>query len=407
MPMPMTIAARCLLALAVGLVVYLLTCLLQAPGPLPATGFGHDWALMSVQPFAFHGEFPQRLLSPLLAHLIGLDGAAYARFSRLLSVLLLATVFAFCRQRGRAIADAALVTLAIGVTGAIQIYKGLVGFSDNLTVILLLLAVMAARHTVIFWSLLLLNLTNHELVLFFVPWLWFVRWRDGADWRVDAVALATVIGLYLGYSHYVGTHAAAQKFTARFFLENTFLPFGTLWLCLFAVVHWVSMFGPLLVVLFWHAAAPRPQHERLHTLLVLLGIAGIFGFAYDVLRHANILCVPLVFASSRLLETKRARLPYTLLVLATVGTTLWLGLPVGEGGGVMLKSITDTLLPCQVLAVEPPGRLYIDNSRMFGCVLPQVWGRLMLCAAALLLAWAGGRWLQRRVGQDAVVPTVH
>lgn len=391
-----TLAARFFLALAVGLAVYLLTCLLQPPGPLPADGFGHEWSRMSMQPFAFLGQFPQRLLSPLLAHLVGLDGDRYHWFSRLLSGLLLATVFQFCRRRGRAVVDATLVTLAIGVSGAVQIYKGLVGFSDNLTVILLLLSVLVARHGALFWLLLLLNLTNHELVVFFVPWLWFVRWQAGGSWRVDAPSLAAVMALYFGYSRYVGAHAAHQAFNAGFFLENHFLPFGTMWLCVLALVHWVSMFGPLLVVLCWHGAIPRPQHERVHTLLVLLGIAGIFGFAYDVMRHANILCVPLVIASSRLLEDRRARLPYALLVLAAIASTLWLGLPVGTGGGVMLKSITDTLLPCSVFVVEPPGILHIDNGRMFACVLPQIWGRLVLCAGALLLFALCGRWLQQR-----------
>lgn len=396
MPTAKRLAFDTALALAAGFTAYLLSCLIAMPGPLPATGFGHEWALMSVQPFAFVGQYPQRLLSPLLGHLIGLDGPDYFWFSRLLSVLLLTTVFAFCRSRGCDRAAAGLVTLAVAISGAIQIYKGLVGFSDNLSFALLLLAAMLARHGALFWLVLLVNLTNHELVVFFVPWLWFLRWQQGGSWRFDGPALAVVLGLYFGYSRYVSAHAAHQSFTAGFFLDNHFLPWGTMWLLLFAVVHWISMFGPLLAVLAWHQLSPRPQHERWQLWLVLGGIAGIFGFAYDVLRHANILVVPLVIASARVLQDRRARLPFAVLIAASALSCWWLGQPVGPGGGQALKSITDLLLPCNVLQVEPPGHLRIDNANMIGCVLPQIWGRLLLYGAALALFVGAGWWLRRR-----------
>src|SRR5262249_9099558 len=158
--------------------------------------FGEQWQSMSEAPFELRGQFPQRMLAPLLAHVVGMGGEHFVAFVRGLAVLLLATVCFFCRRRGASFVDASLVTLAVAVTATIQMYKQhWVGFVDPLGYTLFFWAWLAAPRPAVVWGLFLANLLNHELAVFLLPWLWFVRRHADGRWLVDAIGAAAAIGL--------------------------------------------------------------------------------------------------------------------------------------------------------------------------------------------------------------------
>src|SRR5688572_18726422 len=162
-----------LLAALGGAACYGISCVLVAPGTVD-TPFGVQWQDMSAAPFELRGQFPHRILAPLLAHCIGMGGEHFLLFVRGLAVLLLGTVFFFCRRRGAAAVDASLITLAIALTAAIQMYKQhWVGYVDPLCYALFFCTWLAAGRPVVFWALFLANLFNHELAAFLLPWLWF------------------------------------------------------------------------------------------------------------------------------------------------------------------------------------------------------------------------------------------
>src|SRR5688572_12487974 len=85
-----------LAALGAGCLVYGVSCLIVPPGN-EAHGFGIDWQSMSEQPFALVGSLPHRMLAPLLAHVLGMGGGNWVLFVRGLTIVLLATVWFFCR----------------------------------------------------------------------------------------------------------------------------------------------------------------------------------------------------------------------------------------------------------------------------------------------------------------------
>lgn len=387
-----------LIAAAVGYCVHQLTTLWLPSKELPndfhrQLAFHTQWVLMSEDPFAFVGQFPHRLLSPFLAHLVGLDGERFFTFTELCSVLLLALVFHTARVRGARPFDALLVAIAIGSTGALQIYKvQFAGYVDNLGFALFLLALLAVRHTPVFWSLFLLNLLNHEVAFFFAPWFLFVRWQAGARWTTDAIALLAVGGLYFAWRQYVGAHATQWSYNAGYFLDNAFVPYTFAWLWLLAGVHWLVRFGPLLTVLVWHGSRPRPDHERWHTLLIGGSALGVFFFAYDVMRHSNLLFVPLLIASVRFLDgSLRARVLYALLTAGTIAVYWQFGSVFDE----VTKQVVFDVRGYEL--IDPANRwrlgMHLEKLRTFVGIAWPTLALLALEIAAMILA---GRWFAAR-----------
>src|SRR5262245_28700657 len=178
-----------LAAAAVGAVVLWLSDLLQPPSAVAFAGHGEYFQAMTVDPLSLHGAFPHRILWPLLAHLLGLGGPRAPVFSQVCNGAFLAVVFWFCRQRGARVLDALLVTGACAATGAVLVYKPMACYSDTLMFLLLLLAVHFVARPVVFWGLVLLASSSHEMVFFFAPWLVYLRCQAGGLPKREVFAL--------------------------------------------------------------------------------------------------------------------------------------------------------------------------------------------------------------------------
>jgi len=386
-----------LLAIAVGVAAYLVSCLVVAPEPV-AKGFGFDWETMSRDPFALAGTLPQRMLTPLLAWLVGCRGAPdYVLFTRGLSIVLLATVFVFCRRRGTSVPDAGLVTLAVALTSPVQMYKlHWVGYCDALTYTLFFWMLLAARHPVVFWSLFLGNLLNHELAGFLLPWLWFVRRQSDARWRLDAVLAGLAVLLYVAFYFYVKANAPGQHYSSDYFFAHPLFPGGAFAVWITALVHWVVAFGPILAVLAWHQHEPANGRERWHLWLVLLGIGVILCIAFDWNRHSNLLVLPLVIASARFLRAGH-RLAYaSLLALGAVLMWIWSPWPTISWPTVRFVD-SELLVQTGVIVAAPDGEVgFGPLSAATTQWLPRVWPTLwpILCIAAGI--WLTGALFARR-----------
>ena len=301
-PSPQRFALDAAFALVAGWLLYRGSCLLVEPNLAIGGGFEVDWQQMSADPFALVGRFPHRILVPLLAWAVGYGGDGYLSFTHGLHVLLLAsTCFVALRLRGNHL-DALLVGAAIAITAPTQMYKlHWNGYTDPICYTLFLWMMVAARTPHVFWPLFLVNLLNHELAGFLLPWLWFLRRRADARIRLDLVWIAVTCGAYLAF--YLTVKANAQQlFSADYFLSHPLFPGGTFVVWNLALVHWVTTFGPLLAVLAWQQHARGPAGERWHLWLVLLGILVIFCIAFDWARHSNLLMLPLVLAARRFVQ---------------------------------------------------------------------------------------------------------
>ncbi len=388
------------MALSVGLVTYLVSYVV-APQVMQPNNFGEMWQNMSRAPFAFVGDFPHRLLGPLIAHYVGMGGALWVPFTQITAVVFLCLVFRVARWRGSEVVDAVLITFAVALTGAIQIYKAeMRGYVDNLGYSLTLLTWMSARRTLVFWPLILLNLTNHEMVGFFLPWFLFLRRQAGTSIRADIVGLVVVLGLYVAFRKYVGAHAPAWLYDGDYFLDHLFLPFSFVWLWLLAAIHQLQMFGPILAIVLWHAWRMQPNYERMHTLLIVGGFMTIFFVAYDVNRHSNMIFIPLLVASARFLGTRRSRFAYLALLGATVG--------VGSYAGWLFTWMTQVMIfDCgghYLILPENRYNLLLEWEVGYGTFV-RAWHVLFALAWEALFIVALARWLARRNFGGASVTT--
>lgn len=389
-----------LLAIGVGLVAYLVSCLVVPPDQV-AKGFGIDWQQMAQDPFALSGRLPNRILTPLLAWALGFGSEHYVLFVRGLSVLLLATVFVFGRRRGLGVPDAALITLTVALISPVQMYKlNWVGYCDALTYTLFFWMLLAARSPWVFWSLFFCNLLNHELAGFLLPWLWFVRREADDRWRADVVGAGAAVVLYAAYYFAVKAAAPTQLYSNDYFLSHPLFPGGAFAVGVTAIVHWVVAFGPILAVLAWHQHAPTRGRERWHLWLVLLGIAVIFCIAFDWSRHSNLLVLPLVIASVRFLQPGPLQVGHRLAFvgLTALGAALMVVWPPWPSVSWPTVAFTEPqLLVDTHVVVSGP-----NNEPGFGTLsaatnewLPRVWPTLWPILCVVVAIWCGGALLAR------------
>ncbi|MBK8097088.1 MAG: hypothetical protein IPK26_08275 [Planctomycetes bacterium] len=381
------VVGRLLVAAIVAFAALRASDLLQPPSPTPFPGHGAAFAAMSVDPLAFAGGFPQRILAPLLAHLVGLDGARFPLFQQLCSGLLLAVVFLCCRARGAGIGGAIAITVAIAGTGAVQVYKLLAGYSDSLNLVLLLIAAQCGHRPVVFWGSVLLAAFSHEMVFFFAPWLLWHRHRHGGVWWRELSVLLAIAGLYKGWRMYVAAVATGQAFDATYYVSNNFFPLGTAWLWGCLLLMWLVLYGPLLLVFVWAWRTDALGWGRLGPLLFLAGMAVMFVFAYDVQRFCNFIFVPLALACVPFLARRGTAVPFAIAWLAALGIYRWQHPPPGAAGGALLTEVTTRLL--QVDA-------YHDYSRAWTQVAPAIWPGIAALMGATATVVAAGLWAARR-----------
>jgi hypothetical protein len=374
------------LAFVVGLCAYLVSCQLCWPGP-ENKGFGGQWQLISEAPFALKSQFPHRILAPLIAWCIGMGGEHYVWFVRGLHVVMLACVFVYVRWLGGSRPAGALVALAVAATAPVQMYKWhWVGYSDPLSYSLFFASAMCVRRPAVFWPLFLANMLTHELALFMLPWLWFLR--RGADhrWRLDVAWVAGVVAAYLAF--YFAVKAIAEpEYSYTYFLQKDPLwPWGSIAIWLFAGTHWVFAFGPLLAVVAWHWHTRSYGRERWQLWIVVGAVVAILTFAFDWMRHANLIVLPFVLASARLLQAGH-RATYCVLLAATAAL-VWFN-PPWDAGGEPVRTLWNRVLEL-VVAAEPK-----DLSRVVTHWLPAVWPTLLWIYALLAGIWLTGYALAR------------
>ncbi|MBZ0152680.1 MAG: hypothetical protein K8J09_14240 [Planctomycetes bacterium] len=401
-------------ALTTALGAYLVSCWLVPMQPTPAA-FGAQWMEMSKDPFALYGQFPHRLLGPLLAWALGCGGEHFLGFVCGLNVLLLTMVGFFCLRRGGAFVDAVLITLAVALTAPVQMYKEhWVGYVDPLCYSLFFASMLTARWPWLFWSLFLANLLNHELAAFLLPWLWFLRRREDRRWRADLIGAGVALALYAGF--YLLVKAKAQPtYSSDYFFSHPLFPGGTLVVWCLAVVHWVVGTGPLLAMLAAHQRRPGERAERWQLWLVLLGILSIFGIAFDWQRHSNLLVLPFVLASTRFLAGgARQRWIFAALLVVSAALflvptwrpwspTAWPTCVITEPQVLVRTGILVNLAPdgAPVDFGFGPLRATVQNW------LPEAWPVLLPTFGLLALFLGLGWWLARRAPAPLAQPAPH
>ncbi len=385
--------AELALAGAVGLVVLWLVGVLVPPAQVPFPGHGEAFAAMAARPLSLDGEFPQRLLWPLLAWLAAGLGAGPAAFSQLCSAFLIAVVFWFARRRIAAAGDALLVAASVAVSGAVLVYQPMACFSDPLSLASLVLLVHFAPRPRVFWPLVFVSALAHELVFFFAPWLVYLRRAHGGSLLRELGWLGGALGCYL-----LVRLPMQARYGALYYLDaNFWVPWGlpAMW-ALWAFVALIE-FGPLLAVVVraWRTgelARPQALGGRWGPWLYLLALLPLMVLAYDVMRFAAFLHLPLVFSALALLGRPRGRALLGGLLALQCATYLWLHPEPTEQGGRPFWIVTGHVNELLGLLVErtPGGALSFTWQ-----LLLRAWPLALAGAAAAAAVFSLGLWLAR------------
>lgn len=391
-----------LAALATGAVLWWLACWIVPPAAAPFAGHGERFAEMAADPLAFDGEFPQRLLWPLLAWLAGFVGVSVVAFSHATSALLLAVVGWFVWRRTGRYLDALLVAAAVATSGAVLVYQQMPCFSDQLTLASFLLLVHFRDRPVVFWPLVLLSALSHELVFFFWPWLVYLRCRNGGTWWREGLLLAATLAAYLAFRAPLSGNYDSSYYLDKAFWLPWLLP--ALW-SVWALVTLVE-FGPLLVAVAWGtgrdgALARRDGlGGRWGAWLYLAGALLLMVLAYDVMRWATFAMLPLVLAATALVGARGGRLVLAALVAAAPFCYRWLHPIPSHVGGRHFTEVAGTIGELVIAPVHADGGKRVGLADAFDMSW-QLLTRWPWLAAATLGALVGifalGRLLRRGV----------
>ena len=399
---PSRLSADVVLAIALGLGAFWVSCLVEAPGT-QGFSFGLTYQQMSEAPYAWRGLFPHRILLPAIADALGLGGERFYLAAHGSAALLLMLVAWTARRLGAGVPDAALLTFACGLGGATQLYKSHVGYPDSLSFVMLLAAVLSVRNGPALWTFTLLGAFAHEQVLFFAPFLFFLRRRlTTADWRGDAVAIAGTIAVYGVFRGYVHAHAA-DDIPPGYYFGNGYFPLGFLGVLYLALVQIVLVFGVQLVALpfaFRRGVAAPPANgdadrrwQRQALLLYLLAILGIYLVAHDFNRFVNFLFLPLLVAWRELLRQPRGRV----LLLAALALQVVVSRHVVMA---VAQRFYAPMVACNCLTGVPR-----DLQKLTTVVLPQVWPWVSGAAMVLVALLAWGWWLARDRDRSLSAPS--
>lgn len=303
-----------LLALVAAALAFAISCSVL-PAKFEVWGYGEAYASMAADPFAGTSPFPHRILGPWLAFVLGLGGDRYWIFHYATVLLFLAFAFGTAVAKGCAWPGSFLLTTIVAVTGAVEVFKGYVGYTEPLSFALLLASVHLTRRPTCFWSLQFMSLLNHENIVFLWPWLMVQKARDnGGLHRADWLGAAGALGGYV-LARQVLIHNP-QALSVSFYLQDQKFSFIVgAWIM--AVVSIVVYFGALPALLAWHAWHSGWRWAGKSISLVILAFFGMAFFANDLQRFVGFLAVPVVFAGITLLQRPRGTLALAILGILT------------------------------------------------------------------------------------------
>ena len=362
-------------AAAVGAAAFGLSCLMQ-PAPAATWAMGVEYELMSADPLGCVGRFPHRIVGPGLAHVVGLGGPRYAIFGHAMVAVFLACVFVVAVRQRCTMLGAALLTGVVAATGAVEVFKSHVGYTEPISFSLLLVSTLVLHRPGWFWALQLIGLANHEETVFLWPWLLWLKRREAGLGRADVTFGALAVGAYLvlrWWSHRAAQHVLSFEY---YWADQQLPAIAGLWVML--AVSIVVYMGVLPVLWAWHAWSDGFWRAGIGICLQVAAIFVMAMLATDVWRFATFLVLALVPAGIRLLQQPRGA-----VVLAALG--------VATGVAVVQQRETVAIVVQAMMRYDPE-----FWSRVVTHFVPEAWPMFAGYGLAIVVMVLAGRWWARR-----------
>lgn len=298
---------------------------------LQSVMMGKDYETMSLDPLSGWGPHPERFLTPLIAWLVGLSGERYWMFSHgmLVTFLAFAHHLTFARSQNRVWATA--FTYALSLSTLVGTYRGLVGYVDPTTFVLLCVCIRWFEKPWIVWSCMSLCVLNHGQTLFLFPWVVFERWRVARLRRLDAVLGMFAIAAYFVAHALLTTDDPARAANS---VSGGSLSFAyylgamdwtkALELWIFVVPCAVFSYGFALIVLLWDLVG-RDRRRSLQAVAVLLvSVCVMLAIAIDIFRFVPLIGFPMIAAMHRRIDPdRRACVVLVVAVVLTLAIRQW------------------------------------------------------------------------------------
>lgn len=258
----------------------------------PRNSHAAGYAYLSENPFDTGHELYGRVITPFIAHYLGLTGERWIYVPLIVGVLFLALVYRYVRGEGAAPTLSLAMAAMVAFSGAITTTLHIGGFPDTTSYVCLVWSLVLIRTA--FWGLpFAVALLNHETGLMFLPMflaLSFVATRSLPRrlWVVRTVVpAASALLIFAGWRYAIrgtgaysatGTYVNAINVTA--FVNNVLnIPVG---MFMALKLFWVIPLFALLI-----SIAKRSFTAAFIIMSVLLGIAGAVLLASDTSRLAS------------------------------------------------------------------------------------------------------------------------
>ncbi len=308
-----------LVALLIGLLILLIAMLLTTPQFEPIY-HGAVFSRMAEAPFDFTQNYAlqNRILAPLIGHLIFLRGNLFVVLPLIFAALLLGTMYYFLRLKEHSPKLALLITACFGFSALMLTPLISPGYTDTVTYFFLLLAFIyidvSIPATAIFFSLALLN---HEQSAFLLPAIFCYARYLKKNWVTAFIYLFLSLIPAIIYRTWISTETSPE-YSVDFYLSNQNLEA--------CMASWNKIplgiffsFKLLWIFPFWAMAVSIQKKEFLFTATLLAGLLFPllqYVIAYDITRM-YLICFPLVLLSILYLlklKTTKQIVPFILVV---------------------------------------------------------------------------------------------
>jgi hypothetical protein len=299
--------------LLVGLVLLLIGAMYVTPA-LTLINNGVGFGVISHVPFQMdNNPFRHRILSPLIAHYIGLSGNRFIYFPLMVTVIFLGEIYAYFRRLDASPALSLIASATMAFSGPVLFLLHFQGYTDVLTHLLLFWCIVLRRSKIVWVIPLALSSLNHEAALFSLPWVVFLRtryygtpllsWRGVFRFVVD-IGLAALSAAPMLLLRKMWPLENSQ-YTPDFYLSL----FRSMWTFIFPFAGFgifeafkLFWFIPLAAMVFTR------RGERCSTYLTLALMFAAGGgqllFSHDISRHVGH-AFPIVLYSLELITRKK------------------------------------------------------------------------------------------------------
>lgn len=243
---------------------------------------GIYYAQLAAHPFQDANPNAYRLLTPLVAYLVGLRGDRIIILNLLVALVLLAVVYYHSRRQRYAPCLALAVTtmLALTMPTLFTLYYG--GYTDSTSYLLIFLMLVCGGRPVLFWLLFLLGLLNRESVVFLLPFFALWHWQCLKSRRVFLRSIIigpiATIALYLLFRAFINSQTVVAHSGNFYFAPLLQDPFY--WLRQVARAYPLGVFSAF--KLFWVlpvAAIFIAVRERRYVMAALVLTPVLFSAA--------------------------------------------------------------------------------------------------------------------------------